>query len=382
MKSKFASFIMTIIMITIIVILILFGAILYQDVTGNDPSEQVQNFISTYIPISDGDTENKDKLTTPEIIGEKLNQIPSTPSKNNSGVTTTDYNKIQVNKYFYEQLEDYSKIIYKSFEANKEQMKSGNAQIELGTTFSELLEQENGEKLLGEYYQSAVECYLYDNPDVFYISANKLYLNIETTTRKNKKTYNVFINNGSQPNYFSNNYTSEEQVRQAIEEVQSIKNRIISQSIGKPYYDIKMVHDYLVENIEYDTTISKNNIYNIYGALVNNSAVCEGYAKAFKYLLDELQIPCVLVIGSATNSAGERENHAWNYVQLDGSWYAVDTTWDDPVIIGNGKISNATKYKYFLKGNVDIEKDHVSNGQFTENGRTYIYPTLSLYNYK
>ena len=92
------------------------------------------------------------------------------------------------------------------------------------------------------------------------------------------------------------------------ESLESIKNQIISQKTGNTYNDVKMVHDYLINTIEYETTISKNNIYNIYGALVQNESVCEGYAKAFKYLLDELQIPCVMVIGEATNSKGETEN--------------------------------------------------------------------------
>ena len=73
-----------------------------------------------------------------------------------------------------------------------------------------------------------------------------------------------------------------------------------------------MVHDYLVDNINYDTSLSNQNIYNIYGALINRKCVCEGYARAFKYLLDELNIPCVMVIVTGTNSQGETENHAWN----------------------------------------------------------------------
>ncbi len=66
---------------------------------------------------------------------------------------------------------------------------------------------------------------------------------------------------------------------------------------------------------------------------------------------------------------GQTENHAWNYVQLNGIWYAVDCTWDDPVIVGNGKIGNNTKYKYFLRGNEYMAKDHILSGQFTEGGQ-------------
>ena len=90
-----------------------------------------------------------------------------------------------------------------------------------------------------------------------------------------------------------------------------------------------MVHDYLIDNIDYDTTLAKKNIYDIYGALVQKSCVCEGYAKAFKYLIDQMEIPCVMVIGQATNTNGQTENHAWNYVQIENNWYAIDCTWDD-----------------------------------------------------
>ena len=378
MKSKFTSFIMTIIMLLIIVILIVFGIIIYQEIMHGDADVQVENFVSSYIePFNDVEEE---KITTPEIIDNSNREpIESTPTNNDE---ETNYDEVQIDKYFYNQLEPEAKTIYQAFEANKEQMKTGTAQIDLGTTFSELLATEDGEKKLGEYYQSAVETYLYDNPDVFYITASKLYLNIETTTRGTRKTYDVFINNGNEQNYFLDGYSSEAQVKQAINEVESIKNQIISQKTGNTYNDVKMVHDYLINTIEYETTISKNNIYNIYGALVQNESVCEGYAKAFKYLLDELQIPCVMVIGQATNSKGETENHAWNYVQINGNWYAVDTTWDDPVIIGNGIIGNDVKYKYFLKGQNEFYKDHTPRFQFTDNGRQYTYPQLSVYDYR
>ena len=378
MKSKFTSFIMTIIMPLIIVILIVFGIIIYQEIMHGDADVQVENFVSSYIePFNDVEEE---KITTPEIIDNSNREpIESTPTNKDE---ETNYDEVQIDKYFYNQLEPEAKTIYQAFEANKEQMKTGTAQIDLGTTFSELLATEDGEKKLGEYYQSAVETYLYDNPDVFYITASKLYLNIETTTRGTRKTYDVFINNGNEQNYFLDGYSSEAQVKQAINEVESIKNQIISQKTGNTYNDVKMVHDYLINTIEYETTISKNNIYNIYGALVQNESVCEGYAKAFKYLLDELQIPCVMVIGQATNSKGETENHAWNYVQINGNWYAVDTTWDDPVIIGNGIIGNDVKYKYFLKGQNEFYKDHTPRFQFTDNGRQYTYPQLSVYDYR
>ena len=53
-----------------------------------------------------------------------------------------------------------------------------------------------------------------------------------------------------------------------------------------------------------------------------------GYANTFQLFMDLLDIPCVTVIGASSDS---REDHAWNLVQLDEDWYAVDTTWDDPL---------------------------------------------------
>ena len=109
--------------------------------------------------------------------------------------------------------------------------------------------------------------------------------------------------------------------------------------------------------------------------------MCEGYAKTFKLLMDELNIPCVIVIGTATNSSGETENHAWNYVQIGSSWYAVDSTWDDPVVVGGGQARPASKYKYFLKGSTTMSKDHTPKMQFTEDGRSYTYPNLNIEDY-
>lgn len=69
------------------------------------------------------------------------------------------------------------------------------------------------------------------------------------------------------------------------------------------------------------------------GRAGDEGPVCEGYARAFKVLCDRLQLPCVLVDGLAKSESWETpEDHMWNYVCLNGGWYAVDVTWDDPFI--------------------------------------------------
>ena len=376
MKSRFASFIMIIVMILIICALVLLGVIFFQEMEGEETASMPQDFVGNYT--SNDDTVDLDSIKTPQVV--ENNPLDNIQTSDNNNVNV-DYSNITIDKYFYNQLEEPSKTIYKALESNKENMITGTYKIEFGNTFSDILDSANGQNELGDYYQSAIEAYTYDNPDVFYLSPSKMYLNIETTTFGSSTTYNVFINNGSEANYFTDEFSSESQVRSAINSIEQVKNTLVSRRTGNTYEDIKMVHDYLVDNIEYDTSLSKDNIYDLYGALVNRVAVCEGYARSFKYILDEMGISSVLVIGTGTNSRGETERHAWNYVEINNNWYAVDCTWDDPVVVGGGNLPQSSKYKYFLKGANEFNQDHISSGQFTDGGKVFSYPSLSSSSY-
>ena len=372
--DKITSVILFLIIMGIFSVVIVFSIIAIQEFSAED-EELAFADNSGNVTVSEEKTV-EDDIQVPAIVENPISSI----EKNNSN-TNTDYSSVQVDKYFYNQLDEKSRIIYRAFESNKEQMKTGTYQIELGTSFSDILSQSNGQEKLGEYYQSAIEAYTYDNAEVFYLSPKKMYLNIETTTRGGVSTYDVYINSGNEANYLTEEFNSKAEVDQAIAQIEQVKNQILQNKTGNTYEDIKMVHDYLVDNINYESSLSKENIYNIYGALVSRECVCEGYARAFKYLLDELNIPCIMVIGTGTNSQGETENHAWNYVQLNGNWYAVDTTWDDPVVIGGGNASEESRYKYFLVGREIIDQDHSPSGQFTEGGKIFSYPNVTYESY-
>lgn len=108
------------------------------------------------------------------------------------------------------------------------------------------------------------------------------------------------------------------------------------------------IHDYLILNAKYDYANYLNGTipftsYTAYGILALGVGVCEGYAMAFSDLMTRLGIPVVKLTSSAMN-------HAWNMVKLDGKWYHVDVTWDDPVSPAkNGWIND----DYDLEGRVD-----------------------------
>lgn len=59
-------------------------------------------------------------------------------------------------------------------------------------------------------------------------------------------------------------------------------------------------------------------------------------------------------------------NHARNYVQLNGEWYAMDVTWDDPKINSTGTSDNQVHHSYFLKGvnNTKFMNSHILDEDF------------------
>jgi hypothetical protein len=172
---------MSFVMIGIIAVTVLFGVIIFEEIQGEpQETEVVSQSETTKVevkePVVSKSTESEEEIEIPEILEKVTTNETQTEETQN-----INYN-IELNKYFYNQLDDYSKTIYKAFEQNKEEMKTGTKQIDFGNIFSDLLSEEDGQEILGEYYQSAIEAYMYDNPDVFYLNPNKMYLNIETTT--------------------------------------------------------------------------------------------------------------------------------------------------------------------------------------------------------
>ena len=293
-------------------------------------------------------------------------------------------NNIQNNnssRYYYDQLDDYGKIIYDGFANNKENMKSGTYTIDFGTEFSDLLNTENGEKILNEAFQSAWNAYTYDNMDVFYIDVEKLTLTTRSLTALS--IHNVEISNGSNSSYLKENFQNQSVLIEKLDLLETIKKEIDRQLEGFSDYDkIREVHNWLIDNIEYDVNLNADEPYSISGALTEGKAVCEGYSRSFKYIMDELEIPCVLVSGTGTNSNGETESHAWNYVQLDGNWYAVDVTWDDPIIVGNGYVAEDTHYRHFLRGQNTFGETHQPDGFLSQNSMEFTFPTLSEEDYE
>lgn len=369
MKDKFVNMLLGLILIVLILVVGVFGYVIYSEIMGESKIEVSFGGEAGYPTIDF--SENKGNTNTVISTNEDFGEVLGKEDPQQRG------------KYLYNQLDENAKIMYNKLYDNKENLKTGTYTIEFGNTFATLLSQENGDIELQKQYQSAIEALLYENPDLFYLNATNMYINIEKIKKITGTKYNVYINSGNEPNYLEDVFLSKEDVETCENQIKQIKNQIVKELSSKSDYEkVKAVHDYLVETVSYDTTLLENNIYNIYGALVSKKSVCEGYAKAFQYLMNELNVENVIVIGVGTNSNGKTENHAWNYVKLNEKWYAVDVTWDDPIIIGNGKLSNQSKYQYFLKGEKTMSKNHTTVGNFTDDGQVFKYPQLSIEDYE
>jgi hypothetical protein len=100
---------------------------------------------------------------------------------------------------------------------------------------------------------------------------------------------------------------------------------------------LKKIHDWMVNNLDYDYTFSN---YSISDTLTYGTCVCNGYSLTYQMFVDFVGIPNEFIISSAME-------HGWNQVLLDGNWYNVDVTWDDPTGYG-------LRYDYFLKSDAAI----------------------------
>ncbi|MCI9531506.1 MAG: hypothetical protein HFH38_07120 [Lachnospiraceae bacterium] len=121
------------------------------------------------------------------------------------------------------------------------------------------------------------------------------------------------------------------QVSQQIEESASF---LLSQMIADGmdhYQECMAIHDYMTENISYNfsalSVAYAYDAFNLEGVLVKRQAVCEGIAKGVSYLLGRLGIPNTIVCGKSDIN-GRQMGHAWNMVELGGSHYHLDVTWD------------------------------------------------------
>lgn len=154
-------------------------------------------------------------------------------------------------------------------------------------------------------------------------------------------------------------------------EVSKILKAIIRPEMSD-FEKVRAVHDYIVNNTSYSSE-TKKTAHSAYAVFTESKAVCQGYALATYRLLDALGIENYYIIGDSLN--GSNWNlHAWNLVKIDGDYYNLDTTKNDPLVKDGNHILS---YRYFLVSDESFSKTHRPNRDIFPKARSKKYEVLN-----
>ena len=238
---------------------------------------------------------------------------------------------VSYDKYAYQQLDEEGKQTYDQI---YDCIISFNNRITLSTKNKDVL-------------ANAYEAVMADYGNLFWVNGYQ---------------YNTYTNNGEviglefEPKY---SMTEEQKdVYQAkIDAVATDWLSGISQS-ASDYDKALYVFETLIKNVDYDKDSIENQ--NILSVFIYKSTVCQGYADAAWYLLEQLGIKSTIITGTANN-----ESHAWNLVYLDDAYYYMDVTWGNSKYLdSNNDTSGRINYAYFAMTTEEISQNHVITSSF------------------
>jgi len=243
---------------------------------------------------------------------------------------------------FYDQLNSNEKQMYDILYANSAKP---NPDLEISVIISGI---NDVYAFIDELVISAERIFTvlsYENPRLWWIGT---YQFVVLSTQYTDQFVVNFITIPEDSSFYGYNSTDIYNLNQEIEDKRvEIMNNIANLNITTPYAIVRYLHDYFITNIVYTLDDNKKHIRTLYGALVENECVCEGYAEAFQYLAQQYGINC-LVARSST--------HEWNFVEINNKWYILDITYDDPMVNGEHAPTGSNdnlRLDYFLIGTDD-----------------------------
>ncbi|MBR2783955.1 MAG: hypothetical protein IKD93_07180 [Firmicutes bacterium] len=152
-------------------------------------------------------------------------------------------------------------------------------------------------------------------------------------------------------------YTDKEQEQELADRAADILAGLNIEG-ASDYEKARAIYNYICANVTYDYEHLDDDDYHLkstaYAAAVNGTAVCSGIADLFYYLANTAGVEAHI----KTN-----DDHAWNFVKIDGLYYYADPTWD----LGKSE----AEYEYFLKGAADFPA-HPGNITFEPLGNQFL----------
>ena len=161
---------------------------------------------------------------------------------------------------------------------------------------------------------------------------------------------------------FSPTYSMDRATRDSYQaEIDAVVEQWLSEvpAGADDYEKSKFVYEKLISTVDYD--VDSPNNQNIISVFLGNATVCQGYADAVCYLLDEMGVQAAVVTGVANN-----ESHAWNLVRLDGDYYYLDTTWGNSRYLDADASTegNMINYAYLNVTAEEIAQTHRAKVQY------------------
>ncbi|MDO4711507.1 MAG: transglutaminase domain-containing protein [Peptostreptococcaceae bacterium] len=131
---------------------------------------------------------------------------------------------------------------------------------------------------------------------------------------------------------------------------------------------VKAIHDHIINSSDYhlgdeNDRFNGLSVHSPYTLSKEKVGVCQAYAILFYKIATAADIPCKLVPGDFESSfiyQDDDTQHLWNMVQIDGKWYHIDVTGDDP-IIKNAPNARMLSYEYYLKSDATMARSHSWN---------------------
>lgn len=268
----------------------------------------------------------------PQVILERLRQAP--PEK----TETARVERVQPEppadgrwRYYYEKLSPQEQTLYLQI-------------CDAVESFTPTLEDVFGDMSVAQVCD-VVNCVGFDNPQYFWLSDGFHYYYTDETVVRLELRY----------------LYSAEEVTQMQAEIDAASDALRGMILPEMTEFDKFValHDGLVEWMSYavsEEQAQKPEASNLYGALVERSALCGGYAKAYQYLCAAAGLDASFLTGQA-----DGVDHAWNFVRLGGTCYDVDVTWDDPV---GQQESGAVSHDYCLADAALLRQTHTPDSKW------------------
>ena len=241
----------------------------------------------------------------------------------------------QSEEWFYDHFDEERKMAYDAFRIAAQDPLSGEPvpiRSEQGETKSIPV------RVLDEVYQG----FLFDHPEVFWLSRTYRYRTAADSGQEEfADAVAVVPLSGSEEDLNNRKKEFESAAAVFLQEIEDSDND--KDRAAAIYEKIASQTRYEGEALYDDSYESGHTAYSV---ITEKIGVCDGIALAYKYLLSECGIRCIVIPGESGGTA-----HVWNTVYWDDSWHETDLTWDT-ASEGNDSM------QYFDLSTEEMNKDH------------------------